>query len=216
MDFFIVNQLYLFNILRYDREIVFWHTMWTSRSSGDATLNDSTNQLASPPPHVLEALGRRLSGHRSQQLQTVFLVRSTAQQVENAISEWLASTAGSPARFQTLILLWAAGGRPVQHQEIIATLRVRRATVSALMFSLEQDGLVQSVPDRQDRRRLLATLTRKGEKVATDTLDLNAARLEEVMHDLSVADLDVLQKLLRRLRDDFASMRDEKRARSAL
>jgi DNA-binding MarR family transcriptional regulator len=180
-------------------------------------LNDPTNPLPSPPPHVQEALRRRLSGHRSQQLETFFLLRSTAQQVENAVSEWLASTAGSPARFQTLILLWAAGGRPVQHQEIIATLRVKRATVSALMFSLEQDGLVHSLPDREDRRRLLATLTRKGEKVVTDALDLNAARLEEVMHDLPVEDLDVLQKLLRRLRDDFASaMRDEKRAHRAM
>ena len=164
---------------------------------------DSTGQLATPPPHVQDAIGRRLSGPKRQRLETIFLLRSTAQQVDNVASEWLAGTAGSPARFQTLILLWAAGGRPVQHREIIAALRVKRATVSALMFSLEQDGLVQSVPDRQDRRRLLATLTSKGERVATDAMDLNAARLEEVMHDMSAEDLDVLHKLLRRLREDF-------------
>lgn len=182
-------------------------------------MNDprSTNQLPIPPPHVQDALRRRLSGHRQQQFETVFLLRSTAQQVENAVSEWLASTAGSPARFQTLLLLWAAGGRPVLHQEIIATLHVKRATVSALMFSLEKDGLVQSVPDRQDRRRLLATLTSKGEKVAIDAMDLNAARLGEVMHDLSTEELDVLQKLLRRLREDFVNLgRDENRADSVL
>lgn len=182
-------------------------------SAGKSALNDPTNQLASPPPYVREALRRRLSGPRSQRLETLFLLKSTAQQVENAVSEWLAGTIGSPARFQTLILLWAAGGRPVQHQEIIAALRIKRATVSALMFSLEQDGLVQSVPDRQDRRRLLATLTRKGEKVATRAMDLNAARLEEVMHGLPLEDLEVLQQLLQRLRDDFVSaVRDEGRA----
>jgi DNA-binding MarR family transcriptional regulator len=68
---------------------------------------------------------------------------------------------------------------------------------------LEQDGFVESVPDRQDRRRLLATLTRKGNKVVSDALDLNAARLQDVMHDLSPKELDVLQQLLRRLREDF-------------
>jgi DNA-binding MarR family transcriptional regulator len=173
--------------------------------------------MMNPPLHVQDAVGRRLSGPRRQRLETIFLLRSTAQQVENATSEWLASTAGSPARFQTLILLWAAGGRPVQHQEIIAALRVKRATVSALMFSLEEDGLVHSVPDRQDRRRLLATLTSKGQKVISDAMDLNAARLEEVMHDLSPEDLDVLQKLLQRVREDFAPPgRHEKRADSAL
>jgi DNA-binding MarR family transcriptional regulator len=165
---------------------------------------DSTSQLPIPPPHIQEAIGRRLSRPKRQRLELLFLLRSTAQYVENAATEWLAGTAGSPARFQTLALLWAAGGRPVQHQEIIASLHVKRATVSALMFSLERDGLVQSVPDRKDRRRLLATLTTKGERVITDAMDLNAARLEEVMRDLSGEELDVLQKLLERLRADFA------------
>ena len=177
----------------------------------------STHQLVIPPQHVQEALLRRLSRRGVQRLETIFLLRSTAQLVENAVSQWLADEVGSPARFQTMVQLWAAGGRPTPHQEIIATLRVKRATVSALMFSLEQDGLVQSVPDRQDRRRLLATLTSKGKKVINDAMDLNAAGLDEVMHDLSSKELDVLQHLLRRLREDFVLWRrDGKRADSAL
>jgi DNA-binding MarR family transcriptional regulator len=178
----------------------------------------STTQLAgNPPPEIQDAVGRRLSAPRRQRLETIFLLRSTTQQVENTASEWLAGVAGSPARFQTLVVLWAAGGRPVQHQEVIAALRLKRATVSALMFSLEQDGLVQSVPDRRDRRRLLATLTSKGEQVATDAMDLNAVRLEKVMHDLSSEDLKALHRLLERLRADFArAARDENRPDSDL
>jgi DNA-binding MarR family transcriptional regulator len=168
--------------------------------------NPSIPMVVDPPAHVREALRGRLSPAKYQRLEAILLLRSTAQQTENALNEWLAGTAGSTARFQVLILLWAAAGRPVQHQEIIAALRVKRATVSALMFSLEQDGLVQSVPDREDRRRLLATLTSKGEKVATDAMDLNAARLGEAMVDLSVEDLDLLQKLLQRLREAFVRL----------
>jgi DNA-binding MarR family transcriptional regulator len=179
-------------------------------------LEDQVFAKAWPPPHVWDAVGRRLSGGKLQRLETVFLLKSTAQQVENAVTEWLRGTVGSPARFQTLILLWVAGGRPVPHQEIIAALRVKRATVSSLMFSMEQDGLVQSVPDRQDRRRLLATLTSKGEKVAIDAMDLNAVRLEQVMHDLSSEELELLQKLLRRVTEAFVHpTRDEKRADSS-
>ena len=175
------------------------------------------NQLVIQPEHVQEALRRRLSAPRAQRLETIFVLRSTTQQVENAAGEWLAGSVGSTARFQTLVLLLAAEGRQVPHQEIIAMLRVKRATVSALMYALEQDGLVQSVPDRKDRRRLLAALTSKGEKVATDSMDLNAARLEQVMHDLSTEELDVLQKLLQRVREDFAHPRRyETRADSAL
>jgi len=46
-------------------------------------------------------------------------------------------------------------------------------------------------------------LTKKGKKVVSDALDLNAARLQDVMHDLSPKELDVLQQLLRRLGEDF-------------
>jgi DNA-binding MarR family transcriptional regulator len=178
---------------------------------------DSSEQLPIPPQHVQEAIRARLSAPRAQRLETVFLLRSTAQQVENAASEWLGSTTGSPARFQALILLWAAGERPTPHQEIIALLRVKRATVSALMFALEQDGLVQSVPDPQDRRRQLATLTAKGRQVISDAMDSNATRLERVMGDFSAEELDLLQRMLRRLREDFGrALEEEKRAGRAL
>jgi hypothetical protein len=53
--------------------------------------------------------------------------------------------------------------------------------------------------------------------VVIDAIDLNSARLEEVMHDLSPEDMGVLHKLLRRLREDFVHPgRREKRADSAL
>lgn len=177
----------------------------------------SNYQLVIPPEHLQDALRGRLSERGFQRVQTIFLLKSTAQAVENTVSEWFAGTVGSPARFQTLAILWAARGRPTPHQEIISTLRVKRATVSALMFSLEQDGLVHSVPDRQDRRRLLATLTSKGEKVISEAMDLNEVGLEEVMHDLSHEELDVLQRLLRRMRENFVRKgSDMKRADSAL
>lgn len=177
---------------------------------------EDQNQVVIPPEHIQEAIRSRLSARRARQLETIFVVRSTAQQMENAAGEWFGDTVGSPARFQTLILLWAGGGRPTPHQEIIAMLRVKRATVSALMFALEQDGLVQSVSDPQDRRRLLATLTAKGEKLITQAMDSNAVRLDELMHDFSNEELDLLLRLLRNMRERFADAREiQKRARSA-
>jgi hypothetical protein len=47
--------------------------------------------------------------------------------------------------------------------------------------------------------------------------DLNAAGLDELMHDPSPEELDVLQQLLRRLTEDFVQRgRDRKSADSAL
>jgi len=171
---------------------------------------ESTSDQSFPAPYLRETYLRRFSPAAVQRLETVFTLRSVNQQVNNVLNAWLEGTAGSPARFQTLALLWGAGDHLVPHQEIIAALQVKRATVSALMFSLEQEGLVQSVGDEKDRRRLLATLTEKGRKIISSAMELNAHRLENVFAELSPDELDLLQSLLRRMRDGFVKVSHEK------
>ena len=171
---------------------------------------DSTPKGNFPSHHLREAYLRRFPEAAVQRLETVFTLRTVSQQIANVLNQWLEGTTGSPARFQTLALLWGAGDRLVPHQDIIAALQVKRATVSALMFSLEQDGLVQSVGDEQDRRRLLATLTEKGREVITSALELNAVRLAKVFADLSPDELALVQSLLLRMRDGFYKVAEEK------
>jgi DNA-binding MarR family transcriptional regulator len=174
------------------------------------TDDDSTNEQSFPTSYLREAYLRRFPLAAAQRLETVFTLKSVSQQINNVLNEWLEGTAGSPSRFQALALLWGAGDRFVPHQEIIAALQVKRATVSALMFSLEQEGLVQSIGDEKDRRRLLAKLTEKGRNVIASALELNAHRLEKVFVDLSPDELQLLQSLLRRMRDGFVKVSNEK------
>jgi DNA-binding MarR family transcriptional regulator len=174
--------------------------------------NDLTSGHGFLTPDLHEAYLRRFPQAAAQRLETVFTLKTVNQQINNVLNEWLEGTAGSPARFQALALLWGAGDRFVPHQEIIAALQVKRATVSALMFSLEQEGLVQSIGDEKDRRRLLATLTEKGKHVIANALELNARRLEKVLVDLSSDELQLLQSLLRRMRDGFVKVSNEKEA----
>lgn len=171
--------------------------------------NDSTSEQNFPVPYLREAYLRRFPAAAAQRLETVFTLKSVGQQINNVLNEWLEGTAGSPSRFQALALLWGAGDHPVPHQEIIAALQVKRATVSALMFSLEQEGLVHSTGDAKDRRRLLATLTEKGRKVISSALELNAHRLEKAFSGLSQDELLLLQDLLRRMRNGFVKGSDE-------
>src|SRR5580700_8476289 len=120
---------------------------------------------AEPPPTVMEALRKRFAGQELPALDVVFALRMTAQQMDNTITEWMADTAGTPARFQILGRLWASGAGGVPHKEIVNALEVTRATVSGLMASLERDGLVKSTVDREDRRNLVATLTSRGRAI---------------------------------------------------
>jgi DNA-binding MarR family transcriptional regulator len=171
--------------------------------------SDSDMQSNFPTPYLREAYLRRFPLEAAQRLETVFLLKSSAQQITNVLNGWLEGTAGSPARFQTLALLWGAGDRPLPHQEIIAALQVKRATVSAMMYSLEQEGLVQSVGDQHDRRRLLATLTEKGRNILASAMDLNAVRLEKVFADLSPEELALFRSLLSRVKDGFLKFEDD-------
>ena len=61
-----------------------------------------------PPPAVMEEICRRLSEREVQGLETLFALRAAAQQVDNAVNEWMAGTAGSAARFKILMALRAA------------------------------------------------------------------------------------------------------------
>src|SRR6266851_4109167 len=157
------------------------------------------------PPAVMEAIRKRLSRREMQAVETVFALRATAQQVDNAITEWFAGTAGSPARFQILMMLWAAGGNGVPHKDIVAAMGVTRATVSGLMTALEREGLVRSSVDHDDRRQLLASLTSRGEAVIRQAQEVNTTRLRPVVESLSSAELTTLTALLNRFREGFAA-----------
>ncbi|GFZ97286.1 hypothetical protein GCM10011408_17190 [Dyella caseinilytica] len=171
---------------------------------------DTTDHPVFPPQYLRDAYLSRFPPAAMQRLEMVFALKSANQQIANVLNEWLADTAGSPARFQALALLWAAGDRPLPHQEIIALLQVKRATVSALMYSLEQDGLVQSVGDQKDRRRLLATITEKGREAVTSAMGRNAIRLQNALADLSPEELALFQSLLNRIKDGFLQVASER------
>jgi len=160
---------------------------------------------STPPPAIKEALRSRLSGRELQAVEAVFALRIASQQAENAITEWLAETAGSPARHEIMMLLWAADGRAVPHKNIVAAMGVTRATVSELMNALERQGLVSSSVDRDDRRQLLATLTSRGQAIMSKAMEVNKARLRQAFFSLSSPELEALTALLQRLREGFAA-----------
>jgi DNA-binding MarR family transcriptional regulator len=142
-------------------------------------------------------------------IDVVFALRMTAQQVDNTITEWMAGTAGTPARFQILVLLWASGAGGVPHKEIVQALEVTRATVSGLMTGLERDGLVNATVDRDDRRNLIATLTSRGLAIVEKAINSNATPLRAALAPLSANELKTLRSLLQRLRQGFIAAREE-------
>ncbi len=165
------------------------------------------------PPTVMEALCKRFAGQDLPALDVVFALRMTSQQVDNTITDWMADTAGTPARFRILALLWASGAGGVPHKEIVKALEVTRATVSGLMTSLERDGLVKSTVDRDDRRNQIAALTSRGRTILEKSIDTNFASLRAAFSTLSVDDRATLMSLLQRLRQGFSAVREDPRGK---
>jgi len=157
-----------------------------------------------PPPAVLEKIRSRLSQREMKGLDAVFAVRVAAQQVDHALSYWMADTAGSFARYQILMALWAAEGNGIAHKDIVAAMRVTPATVSGLMAALEREGLIKSDTDTGDRRKLLARLTTHGITVVEKAFEASVAGLQAAFASFSTAELAGLSSLLRRLREAFA------------
>jgi DNA-binding MarR family transcriptional regulator len=157
-----------------------------------------------PPPAVIELFRNVLSGREQQAFGALIAVRTTAQQVENALTEWMADSATTTARFLILMQLWARKGRGVPHKEIVASLGVTRATVSGLMAALERDGLVTSTVASSDRRSVLAGLTPKGEAIIEKAFEKTRARVRTAFAALSSAELTTLTTLLERVRQAFS------------
>jgi DNA-binding MarR family transcriptional regulator len=160
---------------------------------------------AGPPPAVMEEIRKRLSEREVQELEALFALRATAQQVDNALSEWMTDTVGSFARYKILMALWVTKEKAVPHKDIVAAMGVTRATVSGLMAALEREGFVKSYMDRDDRRKLIARLTTRGEEVISKAFVVNAARFRAVFGSLSSAELTNLTALLHRVREGFAT-----------
>jgi DNA-binding MarR family transcriptional regulator len=161
----------------------------------------------------MEALRKRFTGQELPALDVVFALRMTAQQMDNTITKWMADTAGTPARFQILVLLWASRASGVPHKEIVKAMEVSRATVSGLMTGLERDGLVKSTVDRDDRRNLVATVTSRGRAIFEKAIDPNLASLRAAFAPLSADELETLMSLLQRLRQGFIAVRADPRGK---
>lgn len=158
-----------------------------------------------PLPTVEKEMRRVFSPRTFQALETLMALRATAQSADNAVTEWMEDSAGSPARFQILMILSAARDRGVPHKELVATMGVTRATVSGLMAALEREGLVTSSVGRDDRRTHLASLTPKGEAAIAKAHEANSPRLRAVFASFAPDELTVFTALLRRVREGFAA-----------
>lgn len=99
--------------------------------------------------------------------------------------------------FRLLFTLWIAG--PMEGKRAAELSGMSRQAVSALVGTLERDGLVSKAPDENDGRAVRLSLTTAGEEAITTAFRTHNEREKMWAETLSAEERDTLTRLLGKL-----------------
>jgi MarR family 2-MHQ and catechol resistance regulon transcriptional repressor len=71
--------------------------------------------------------------------------------------------------------------------------------ITVVIKNLKRDGWIASIPDENDKRASILTLTKKGQEVIEEVFPLHAKNLYNWMEVLNDEELDTLYELLNKL-----------------
>jgi len=115
----------------------------------------------------------------------------------SAIREVLADFPHGPRGFEALC--GAANSSARNQAELAKQLGVDRTVMVYLVDDLEKAGLVERIPDPNDRRSKLIRATPQGRARLCELQKVTAAAEAELLSDLSPAEAELLRSLLQRI-----------------
>ena len=132
-------------------------------------------EIQDDAPELAEALHDRLS-RLSRQLRTIELPAGMTQE-----------------RMSVLAIVESKG--PVSVSALAAHERVRPATMSRMISSLEADGFVRRLTDKSDGRGVLVSLTPQGRKAFTDARQQRLVQLSSALNSLPAEQMNSMNEL---------------------
>lgn len=111
--------------------------------------------------------------------------------------------------FRVLFVLWMA--EPLEAKRVAALSGMSRAAVSALVNTLERDGLVSRRQAEHDRRAVLLSLTDAGHKAITSSFEKHNEREQAWANALSKPEQSILIGLLEKLATSDAANEAKRR-----
>jgi DNA-binding MarR family transcriptional regulator len=111
--------------------------------------------------------------------------------------------------FRVLFVLWLAG--PLEAKRVALLSGMSRAAVSALVNTLERDGLVSRRPAEHDRRAVLLSLTDAGHEAITSAYEAHNEREQAWAGALSAPEQRTLVTLLEKLITSPAAIEAKRR-----
>lgn len=129
--------------------------------------------------------------------QVGFLLRQVNQRHTIIFSEGIVDGL-TPTQFAVLVKLSEL--KVCSQNELGRHTAMDAATIKGVVERLKGRGLVRTVPDKKDRRRLSVELSKKGEKLASEAIACATDISAETMDPLTAAEQKTLIRLLKKMR----------------
>lgn len=119
----------------------------------------------------------------------------------NNQSEELRPLGLSPSAFNVLMALHNTADRTLEPCQLAQRLLISRPSVTGLLDTLQNKGLVDRLPHAEDRRRVLVRLTDDGARLLESHFATHYAEINRLFEGLEPDEKATLVTLLRRIRD---------------
>ncbi|NKQ23136.1 MarR family winged helix-turn-helix transcriptional regulator [Streptomyces galbus] len=124
----------------------------------------------------------------------------TTSRLRQFVEGRLREKGASVARLRALRML-ARARQPLRMRDLSDMAGIAARPATAIVDSLERDGLVERVRHPQDRRAFLLRLTDEGVRCHREAEEVDRLALAEATAALDAADREQLRTLLARIRD---------------
>jgi DNA-binding MarR family transcriptional regulator len=171
------------------------------------------HSIGTIPSNLLERHSKAYPEFEPDAAQVVFSIRALATSINDASSEWLLPSGLNPAKMNVILILEGIPeGLPLS--ALGALLHTRSPHVTALVDSMEADGLVCRQPNPEDRRSVIARLTPKGRRLFQKMFVTHCRGNSSLVTTLSRAERSTLVSLLAKLYVNVEAVRaNEQHAR---
>ena len=102
-------------------------------------------------------------------------------------------------RFMVLIQLFRKGDEGMSISEIRAFHKVRSATMTGIIDTLEKEGQIERIADQADRRKIIVRITRPGRELIEDFLPKHQGYISQMLSGLTKKERQSLLNLLQKL-----------------
>ena len=128
--------------------------------------------------------------------------------VSGHMGEKIARHGITKAGFSVLMILSRSEAKSCKQNEISQLMLVSRANITGLVDSLVRQGFVERASDPHDRRVNMVKILPQGEKLLQEILPAYYKRVHEICSVFTASEKQVLNDLLRRLRDRAGEMKE--------